>query len=154
MEIIEVRPAAPADLPAAARLRWQWLLEYDETPEGTEAEFVEYFTTWAQTATQHTCHVAVRGDTIVGMAWLAVTDRVPSAQSFVRRSGDLQSVYVVAAERNRGIAGRLVDAVLDQARSLGLRHVTVHSSSKAISVYEGRGFEMVRKLMLHEGVRS
>ena len=75
MNEIEVRPATGADLRKAAGLRWQWMLEDADTPAGTEAEFVEYFTTWARSAARHECFLAVRGDSAIGMAWLAVTDR-------------------------------------------------------------------------------
>jgi GNAT superfamily N-acetyltransferase len=145
---IEVRPATNADLPKVAGLRWQWMLENAQTPAGTQAEFVEHLTIWAQAAAHHECFLATRGDTVIGMAWLAITDRVPAAEKFDRRSGDLQSVYVVAGERNRGVGGRLVEAVAQRARDLGLQHVTVHSSSRAIPAYMRHGFRPVPKLML------
>ena len=148
MDAIEVRPATNADMPTAAGLRWRWMLEDAGTPTGTEAEYVEYFTTWARQAAHHECFLATRGDTVIGMAWLAVTDRVPAADSFVRRCGDLQSVYVVAEERNQGVGGRLVEAVARRARELGLEHVTVHSDSRAIPAYQRCGFRQVPKLML------
>jgi GNAT superfamily N-acetyltransferase len=148
MNEIEVRPAAEADLPKAAGLRWQWMLETGQTPAGTEAEYVEHFRNWARGAARHECFLATRAGTVVGMAWLAITDRVPAADAFDRRSGDLQSVYVVAEERNRGVGGRLVDAVVQRAHELELGHVTVHSSSRAIPAYERHGFQAVRELML------
>jgi GNAT superfamily N-acetyltransferase len=145
---IEVRPATDADLPKAAGLRWQWMLESGQTPAGTEAEYVERFASWARATSRHECFLATRAGTVVGMAWLAVTDRVPAADAFDRRSGDLQSVYVVADERNRGVGGRLVDAVAQRARELGLQHVTVHSSNRAIPAYQRHGFQAMPKLML------
>jgi GNAT superfamily N-acetyltransferase len=147
---IEVRPATTADLPKAAGLRWQWMLDDAHTPAGTEAEFVEYFTTWAQDAARHECFLAMRGDTAIGMAWLAITERVPAAEKFDRHSGDLQSVYVMAAERGRGVGGRLVEAVAQRARDLGLLHLTVHSGRRAIPAYLRYGFRQVPKLMLFD----
>lgn len=148
MTDIEVRAATEADLPKAASLRWQWSLENGQELAGTEAEYAERFTAWARGATQHECFVATRAGETIGMAWLAVTDRVPAADSFVRLSGDLQSVYVVPGERNHGVGARLVHAVVARARELGLQHVTVHSSSRAIPAYRRAGFQMLPRLMI------
>lgn len=74
------------------------------------------------------------------MMWLAVVDRVPSARSFERASGDLQCAYVAPEFRNHGIGGRLIEAILNRAEELGLERVTVHSSPRAVVVYDRHGF--------------
>ncbi|NUT33123.1 MAG: GNAT family N-acetyltransferase [Hamadaea sp.] len=147
MTDIEVRPATHADLPSAASLRWRWSLENGQELDGTEAEYAERFAAWADAAPQHEFFVALRAGQVIGMAWLAIFDRVPAADAFDRRTGDLQSVYVVPEERNGGVGGRLVEAVLRRARELGLQHVTVHSSSRAIPAYQRAGFQMVPQMM-------
>lgn len=52
------------------------------TPSTSRPEFVEDFADWARenTSTRHR-FVAVRGDVIVGMAWLATVRRVPTPRS-------------------------------------------------------------------------
>ncbi len=138
---LSIRLAHPDDLPAVAELRWRWFEERGGRPLMTRAEFVPRFVTWAEeNRDTHRCVVALRNGTVVGMAWLAVVPRVPRPRSFERASGDLQSVYVVPAERDNGIGGALVDAVLTLARDLGLERVTVHSSQRAVGVYARRGF--------------
>lgn len=44
------------------------------------------------------------------MTWLAITQRVPHPRAFERLSGDVQCVYVVPAERARGVGGELIEA--------------------------------------------
>ncbi|MFI7606659.1 GNAT family N-acetyltransferase [Micromonospora sp. NPDC049366] len=148
MSEIQIRRATETDLPAAAELRWQWLLELDQRPQGSREDYIAYLTEWARSAPGHECFLAARGDAVIGMAWLAITDRVPSAAAFDRRSGDLQSVYVLAAERHHGVGGQLVHAVATRAAELGLEHLTVHARALAIDLYQRHGFAMQPQLML------
>ena len=145
---VVIRPAAPDELDVLAELRWQWVLENQDAPVTGRAEFVRHFVTWARENTSsHRCMVVVRDDVIVGMAWLAVLPRVPSPRALHRASGDLQCVYVVPGERDGGLGGRLIGAVLDRAQELGLERVTVHSSPRAIPAYSRHGFESSPRLL-------
>ncbi|MGX1637158.1 N-acetyltransferase family protein [Streptomyces albidoflavus] len=135
------RPVRPEELPAVAALRWQWVRELYGTPEAPLDEFVPRFVAWAQEAeATHHCLVLVRGRSVVGMSWLAVTERVLFPGAYERSSGDVQCTYVVPEERDRGLGGLLVDAVLERAAGLGVERVTVHSSERAVPAYARRGF--------------
>ncbi|HEY8453469.1 MAG: GNAT family N-acetyltransferase [Micromonosporaceae bacterium] len=151
---LSIRLAHPDDLPAVAELRWRWTEERGGRPLLTRAEFIPRFVAWAEeNRATHRCVVALRNGTVVGMAWLAVMPRVPQPRSFERASGDLQSVYVVPSERDRGTGGALVDAVLTLARDLGLERVVVHSSQRAVGVYARHGFTSDPTL-LHVDLRA
>jgi GNAT superfamily N-acetyltransferase len=50
-------------------------------------------------------------------------------------------VFVTPALRNAGIGGQLIDQLVTLAREQGAEHVTVHSSSAAVTAYERAGFE-------------
>ncbi|MGW4906077.1 GNAT family N-acetyltransferase [Streptomyces sp. NPDC004270] len=145
---ITIRPAAPHELNVVAELRWQWILENQGVPVTEHEEFVQHFIEWArENASSHRCMVLVRDETIIGMAWLAVLQRVPSPRALERASGDLQCVYVIPGERDSGLGGRLIDAVLARAEELGLERVTVHSSPRAIPAYSRHGFEPSSRLL-------
>lgn len=139
---LHIRSARPDDLEAVAALRWQWVREAGEAPPVTTRDaFVRHFVAWSrENASSHHCLVMVRGDVVIGMAWLAVTRRVPSPRALERASGDVQCVYVVPRERDGGLGGRLIDAVLELARQQGLERVTVHSSVRAVRAYGRHGF--------------
>jgi len=64
-----------------------------------------------------------------------------------RLSADIQSVYVVPMERGAGLGGALVSALVAAANGLGIERVTVHSSTRAVSVYERAGFASSPKLL-------
>lgn len=95
---------------------------------------MHHFVRWAQAnASSHRCTTMVRGDVVIGMAWLAIVPRVPTPRALERASGDVQCVYVVPNERSSGLGSRLIDVVLELADELGLERVTVHSSTRAMS---------------------
>jgi GNAT superfamily N-acetyltransferase len=144
-----VRPAATiADHEAVAGLRWRWTAERHGPPDIDRDEFVRGFAAWAREhADSHRCLVAVHGDEIVGMAFLAIVARVPRPPELTRASGDVQCVYVTPERRDRGIGGRLIDAVLRLGAELGLERVTVHSSPRAVTAYRRHGFAVVPQLL-------
>ncbi|MFG2373585.1 GNAT family N-acetyltransferase [Streptomyces sp. NPDC048504] len=148
MDDITIRPAEPAELDVVAGLRWRWILENGDQPVTTREEFVRHFVNWAvENGSSHRCMVVVRDGVLIGMAWLAVVQRVPSPQALRRASGDLQCAYVIPGERDGGVGGRLVEAVLARAQDLGLERVTVHSSPRAVPAYARRGFASSPRLL-------
>ncbi|MEQ0561069.1 GNAT family N-acetyltransferase [Amycolatopsis sp. NEAU-NG30] len=154
MTEIEVRAARPGELAAVAGLRWRWVAERDGLPGDGREAFVRGFATWArENAATHPCLVGVRDGRLLGMAFLAVTPRVPAPSSFTRASGDVQSVYVVPEARGSGLGGLLIEAVLRLAGELGLERVTVHSSREAVPAYQRRGFAVAPVLLQAEPLR-
>jgi len=152
MSDVDVHPAGPDEWAEAGGLRWDSLLEFGGEPDDVREVFAARFSEWAAAnQATHECFVAVADGVVVGMTWLARTARVPSARSFDRASGDLQCAYVVPRLRGRGIGGRLIDAVLTRAAEHGLERVTVHSSPRAVVVYERHGFASEGRL-LHTSV--
>jgi GNAT superfamily N-acetyltransferase len=145
---ISIGSAEPGDFSAVAELRWQWVLENEGTPVVSHEEFLSMFVEWARTNRgTHSCIVASRGETVIGMAWLAVVPRVPSSRAPVRASGDVQCVYVMPAERDAGVGGRMLAAVLARASEAGLERVTVHSTPGAVTAYERAGFAASARLL-------
>lgn len=148
MSHIDVRAARPGEWAAVGGLRWDALIEAGGTPDGDREEFAARFAEWASVhGGTHECFVAVDDGTVVGMTWLARTPRVPSARAFDRASGDLQCAYVVPGLRGEGIGGRLFDAILARAAEHGIERVTVHSSPRAVEVYERHGFASDPRLL-------
>ncbi|WP_426624242.1 GNAT family N-acetyltransferase [Leifsonia sp. McL0607] len=149
MSGLEIRPARPDEWAAVGGLRWDPNREFGGEPDDTREAFATRFAAWAAVHGAHECFVAVEDGRVLGMTWLAILDRVPSARLFDRASGDLQCAYVVPDRRDDGIGGRLIDVVLARAEELGLERVTVHSSPRAVAVYERHGFTSGDDRLLH-----
>jgi GNAT superfamily N-acetyltransferase len=153
---IAIRRGTAQDAPALARLRWQWWV--DERPgarasgasasssgDVDRATFVDFFAAWVvDHLSTHLPFVAEVDGRLAGMAWLMLPDRVPSVTNLDRRFGDVQSVYVVPDLRNAGVGAALMAAVLAEARARELEFVTVHSSERAVPMYERAGFRAGR----------
>lgn len=150
MSEVEFRQPETSELRGVAGLRWRWLVEEGNAAAMDRDVFEQAFVTWAQGAEGHRCIVAVRDGALLGMAWMAITPRVPTPQVLDRAVGDVQSVYIVPEERDGGIGGRLVDAVLALADEIGLERVTVHSTTRAIALYQRAGFAESHRLMHFE----
>jgi GNAT superfamily N-acetyltransferase len=139
---VTVRRATAADAPALARLRWRWRTEERDEPGTGRAAFVELFSVWMMDhLSTHLPFLAEVDGRVAGMAWLMLAARVPSPARTDRRTGDVQSVFVVPELRNSGVGAALLDAVLAEARNRGLEHVTVHSSDRAVPFYLRAGFQ-------------
>lgn len=135
-----MRQGSDADAPALAGLRWRSDNQELGCQGGNLAEFAATLGDWMRGNPEHLVFVAEAAGEVIGMAWLAVIDRVPTVNKYARRGGDVQSVHVVPERRDRGVGALLMSAVLDEARRLELEHVTVHSSTRAISFYERNGW--------------
>ena len=131
--------AGVADVAALAELR---NIEPDQL-----AAFAGWMIAHAET---HLPFVAEVDGCVVGTAWLLVAERVPGNESLDRRYGDVQSVMVREQSRNQGIGAALMAAILAEARTRGLLHVTVHSGRRAVDFYLRNGFSHHRQLLLWE----
>ena len=113
------------------------------------------FAGWvAAHAETHLPFVAEIDGYAVAAAWLLVAERVPGHESLDRRFGDVQSVMVREEYRNRGVGAALMAAILTEARTRGLLHVTVHSGRRAVDFYLRNGFGQHRQLLLWEPTAS
>jgi GNAT superfamily N-acetyltransferase len=81
------------------------------------------------------------------MAWLAVFDRMPQPRQLERLAGNVQSVFVLEEYRNRGTGRALVEAVISEARTLGLGYLILHPSLRAYPLYERLGFAATNTIL-------
>ena len=118
MEIV-VRRAVAQDAPSLARLRWRWQVEeWHKVPAIDQESFVDFFTSWTLDHLNRYAIFMVQVDgRLGGMAWLSLTDRVPSPSRMDRRGGDIQSVYVLPELRGSG-AGAPPSSSAAQAASM------------------------------------
>lgn len=150
---ITVRPAEPGrDAAALVGLRWLWGLEKGRAPVGSaepSPEFAARFATWlAANTSTHTAFLALDGDRPVGMAWLATLERPPDVDVPVRRSGFVQSVFVLPALRDDGIGAALLTAVVATARDRCLQYLLVSPSERSVPFYRRHGFTGDHRLCL------
>ncbi len=143
-----VRGANPDDDVELARLRWTWRTTERGEQGLSQADFEAAFVRWcAEHRRSHFAVIAERDGLAVGMAWLAIFDRVPGPARVVRRAGNLQSVFVLDGHRNQGIGKLLVEALIDEAKSRDLDWLIVHPSRRSYPFYERFGFVETNRLL-------
>jgi ribosomal-protein-alanine N-acetyltransferase len=127
-----VREAAPDDLDGVATLEARVFADSVEaawSPRSVEEEF-------AALGDTRRIVVAVEDGAVVGHAVLMAAGG----------TGDLTRVAVDLSRRRLGIASRLVDALVAEARAIGLDTVLLEvadSNAGAIALYEEHGFEKI-----------
>lgn len=137
-----IRRGTAEDAPALARLRWRWRVEERGEQHWEREFFLDYFTGWViDHLNSHVPYVVEVDGRLAGMAWLHLGERIPSPVRMDRRTGDLQSVYVVPDLRNRGIGAQLLAAIVQDARNRELTRLTVHAAERAIPFYRRWGFD-------------
>jgi GNAT superfamily N-acetyltransferase len=143
-----IRRAGIADTAALAQLRWIWRTGERGEHGLSPAEFETALRLWWGSRQEtHVAYIAERDGDAVGMAWLAMFDRIPQPRDVERLAGNVQSVFVVEAFRNQGIGGALVEAVIAHARASGAGYVIVHPSQRAYPLYERLGFTATKQLL-------
>jgi GNAT superfamily N-acetyltransferase len=145
---VAIETATIAHLPRLAVLRWRWARPDETATPAALREFGSALGDWmTRQGDASIGKLAVLDSELVGMAWLAVFDRVPNPGDLNRRSGDVQSVFVVPEHRGHGIGRLLMEAICETADGLGIRKLTVDSSAAAVPFYQRFGFTLNDQLL-------
>lgn len=136
-----IRDATPDDASAIASLRLAWADERGDTTEAAKT-YAAGLATWIESHAETVVgKLAQRDDGhVVAMGWLAVVDRVPVPTRHDRKTGDIQSVFVLPEYRRTGIASDLLDALVEEARSRGLSKIVLQSSTAGAKFYRRIGW--------------
>ncbi len=142
-----IRRAGQADLAAIARLRREWTLEHDG--EHGDPGFEERFAAWFEReSSRRISWLAEADEHPVGMMNLTIFERMPRPGRRPSSWGYLGNAFVLAAYRNRGIGGQLIDVVLGYAAETGLARVVLSPTERSIPFYRRAGFGPADALML------
>lgn len=99
----QVRRASEVDADGLVDLRWSWRAGERGEVDMAREQFSGAFSAWLhEHHDSHMAFVAEAHGRVVGMAWLAIVDRVPGPGVWRRRAGNVQSVYVLADFKETG----------------------------------------------------
>lgn len=137
MPAIEIRPAAPADLPALLTLYAE--LETEASP--ADLAQAERVFARMQQYPNYTVYVAVAEGVIVGTFALLIMDNLAHHGT---PSGIVEDVAVQAAQQGQGIGKHMLRFAMDQCRRAGCYKLTLSSNlarERAHQFYENLGFQ-------------
>ena len=153
MTEIVIRRADDADVPGLAALRREWTQEWGGV--GDDPGFAEQFTAWfEQERERRVTWLAEADGRAVGMVNLTVFERMPQPGRAPSRWGYLAIAFVLADYRDRGIGGRLLDALLRYADGHDFARVVLNPSERAIPLYLRAGFRSASALLVRTPERN
>ena len=133
------------DVQALVDLRVRFLNELLNHPENNETRVVrksllEYFTE-AIPSRDFVAWVAEYGGKIVATSGMVVWQK-PALYGGVEsgKLGYLLNFYTIPEARGKGIATRLLNELIREAKSMGLRYVHLHASKDGEPIYRKAGF--------------
>jgi len=142
---IVYRRAEDDDVRVLVDLRVQFLKELRNHPENYETEAVresllKYFTK-AILSGDFVAWVAEYCGKIVATSGMVLWQK-PAIYCGVEsgRVGYLLNFYTIPEARRRGIASRLLNELIAEAKSMGLRYLHLHASKDAEPLYRRAGF--------------
>jgi GNAT superfamily N-acetyltransferase len=160
---LSVRPATPDDLPVIVELRLALLREYRDHPlygqlrADVRARAFELYS--AQVASPYeTIFLAERPNRVVGV--LRCVETAASPVLLPDRYCYVSSVYVLPAERKRGVLRALMEAAEEWCDARGISEMRLHNSSTsrtARAAWGALGFDVVeevRRRPVHEAAAA
>jgi GNAT superfamily N-acetyltransferase len=141
-----VRKATLKDLPQVTSLRLQWGASRGFT--GDTADFAGQLRAWWERQDDSRVFwLAYEDDLAIGMANLAVFERMPLVGVPNGRWGYLGNVWVNPAQRRRGVATALMTAAIDWCRAGSFQRIVLNPSEMSVPLYLGLGFRPADELM-------
>lgn len=142
---LRVRRAVRADLPVILDLRLAFdreILGDDLPPDRVgphRSQVADYLATHID-GDVYRVWVAEDAGRIVAMGGLVLVDRPPHPRSRRTGEGFIVNVYTLPRWRGSGVGRAVMDALVADARSAGLRRVFLRTSDDGRALYEGMGF--------------
>lgn len=93
------------------------------------------------------CWAVEVDDKIVSIASLNLFTRIPYLDNLSGREGYILNIYTRPNYRKRGLAGKLVNIIIDYAKENEIKRLWLNSSEQGKSLYISHGFEEVENVM-------
>jgi len=135
---MQIRKAEPQDIPTLIHFRKMLLKQ--ENDNSIDTELANYFENAMQDGTT-ILWVAEDNGKVVASVLLCLMQMVPRFDNLSGKVAYLTNMYTIPEYRRRGVATKLMTAVIEVAKSQGTKKILLHSSEMAKPVYEKLGFE-------------
>jgi GNAT superfamily N-acetyltransferase len=148
--MIAIRRARDTDIPALARLRYEFRASLSTVMED-ELEFHERFGAWLRVrlgdGSGWAGWVAEAGEELIGTVWIEAIPKMPNPVAEPEAHGYLTNFYVVPRARGSGVGTALMTAALDWCQAQGMHAVILWPTTRTRPLYERHGFTRPVALM-------
>lgn len=147
-----IRPATIDDLPQILRFRRAMLSETGSAGESSLDRMQDSAAAFLRAGFRDgSCIVwmaETEGGSPVGCGILHIVPWIPSAGDPSQRRVWVHNVYTEPEFRRRGIAGEIIQAMLEWCRTNGFQSVSLHASEQGRRLYESLGFRASNEMRL------
>ena len=149
----ETRRTTAADAETIGQQRLRMFADDGVAEEIEMGPMIENFIRWVRPKLEDGTYVGwlvEEGGRTVAGAGLWVMDWPPHFTDAEPRRAYLLNFYVAPEMRRRGLASELLAQAVAEAKTRGIRVVTLHASKFGKLVYEKNGFVMSNEMMLRQ----
>ena len=145
---VSFSPATPRDIDTLVAMRIAFLAEVngEPAPATMASELRTYFSEALPTG-EFVAQLARHEGRIIATSGLVFVRKPPSHSNLNGREGYIMNMYTLPKWRGRGIAARLLDAMIAAARAANCSRLSLHAEPLARPVYERAGFVASAKEM-------
>jgi len=136
------------DIDLLVKLRIAYLSSENKIQSQSDAENIEkklrgYFEEWLPGG-DFFAIVAEENDEVCASAFLSVAERPPFSGSASNLVGTVYNVFTYPQHRRKGIASKVMLALLDEARTMGVATVDLSATADGKPLYDRLGFKVSR----------
>ncbi len=150
----QIRLATPEDAPVLAEMRRRMFLDMGKPDDERIRRVIQAFAPWVADAIHRDRYVGWVATTpaaeIVSNAGLMFIDWPPNTRDLNPVRGYVLNVWTHPDHRRRGLARRLMDVVMAEARRRQIRVLALHASDTGRLLYEHLGFRQSREMLYVE----
>ena len=138
--------AQEVELLVSTRMEAMAAMHGVEMTAALEAQIRDYYAR-ALTDGSHVAYLVYDGDTFAGCGGITFYQDMPTRANPTGRVANIMNIYTVPAYRRRGIALRMVDLLVQEARERAVKVVTLDATDAGRPVYEKYGFKLMTSEM-------
>lgn len=138
--MLEIIKAGAEQLEAVLALRREMLADVNGRSENSiSGEIMEYSREYFSGGDQTTV-LAYDGETAVGCATICYVSLMPTFDHPTGQRAHIMNVYMRNEYRRQGIAGQMLNVLLEEARERGVTYVDLDATDMGKPLYETLGF--------------
>ena len=98
----------------------------------------------------HTAYLVYDGESVIGAGGICYYEVMPMPYNTSGKRAYIMNMYTAEQYRRRGIAGKVLDLLLADAKQKGVLQVSLSATELGKPVYKKRGFFANKDAMLYE----
>lgn len=141
--------ATKDDMTLLMQIRLEMLKVVNHLPSDYvfDNQLLTYSQTYFEKGNQTTV-LAVEEDTVVGCATLCYIEMMPTFSHLTGKRGHLMNVYTNSQYRRQGIASKMLDMLIQEAKEKGVTEISLDATDCGKPLYEKFGFKQSDECMV------